>query len=499
MKKLFWLTVVCSVLVGGCFYRELEDAVIPQWSPAIAMPLVSSEFNAGDLLGTPGPGGYIYLDDDNGIGLAYHTTLLSTRASEIFEIPDFSFDISGPFDQLSLPLEFAEGDLLGRLSVEEGVFSYVVTWADPREGELMMSFPQWKRFGQIVSEKIATKASQQLYAGTIDLSGVTMDFSELTSENALDILFGAIDEHGPVDYTLDHFTAELSDLVFSDIEGQLRSFKLDHRVDTFDLGVVHNWIKGSVIFVNPRISMVAESSFGIPLVLSVDNFSGLGSGGATALSGDVVNSDWLIQEAAAGSPVRDSVVAVPDNSNVVDFLSISPSRISYRINLSASVSGGDVVTLSARDHITVTAGLQIPLHCMIQDAVLLDTFDVDIPAVAQLRRMELVLWFENSFPHAIGTQVFLLDSLGHTLDSLFRADDLLMASGQTDLSGRVVNASSRKTVVTFEAETIARLYRTRKLVVRARISTSEDGNQPVRYSTENRLRCRISANATISP
>lgn len=498
MKKLFWLTVVCSVLVG-CFYRELEDAVIPAWSPTVALSLVSSEFKAGDLLGAPGPEGYIYIDDDNGIGLAYHTTLLSTRATEIFEIPDFSFDISGPFDQLSLPLEFEEGDILGRLSIANGIFSYAIAWADPQEGELMMSFPQWKRFGDIVSHKIATQASQQLYSGTIDLSGVTMDFSGLTNENVLDILFAAFDEHGPVDFTLDRFTAELSDLVFSEIEGQLRSFKLDHRVDTFDLGVVHNWVKGSVVFVNPRISIVAESSFGIPLVLSVDNFSGLGSGGATELSGDVLNRDWVVQEAMAGSQVRDSVVAVPGNSNVVDFLSISPSRISYRINLSANVSGGGVVRLSDRDHMTVTAGLQIPLHCMIRDAVLMDTFDVDIPEVTQLRRMELILWFENSFPHAIGTQVFLLDSLGHTLDSLFQADDLLMTSAQTDVSGHVVSVSSRKTVVKFEAETIARLYRTRKLVIRARISTSADGNQPVRYSTENSLRCRISANATLAP
>src|SRR5690606_7547367 len=146
----------------------------------------------------------------------------------------------------------------------------------------------------------------------------------------------------------------LDDMDFLEVEGKLQSLHFDPRSDTLDLGLGRNWISGNVVFVKPRILLTVESDFGLPVLLRIDNFLAVSNTGTAQLSGSVINSAWEIPPASA-AVVQDTLNATAANSNIVDFLSISPTHISYQVNLAANLLAGQSAVLRQNDQITMTA------------------------------------------------------------------------------------------------------------------------------------------------
>lgn len=490
--------IVLALIAAGCFYDDLEQARLPSWTPQLALPLVSSELNAGDLLSNIGAQGYLRYDDDGAIVLTYEAVVLSAVAGEVFEVPPVHFEAGSLTDHAEIPFDMPQGNLLARLSLASGILTYTLEWSNPQQAEIIFSIPQITKDGEVLTELILADALQSAYTGTIDLSGYTFEFDTRDGRNFIDVVLETFSNGKLIHPVFGGLGVTLDDMDFLEVEGKLQSLHFDPRSDTLDLGLGRNWISGNVVFVKPRILLTVESDFGLPVLLRIDNFLAVSNTGTAQLSGSVINSAWEIPPASA-AVVQDTLNATAANSNIVDFLSISPTHISYQVNLAANLLAGQSAVLRQNDQITMTAHLELPLECMIQDVVLLDTFDVEFPDVENLHSVDINLWFENSFPHTISAQVLLSDSTGVIIDSLLIGDDTFIVAGATNEAGDVISPGEKTSVVRLDMETLANLQRAQKIIIRAGLSTDEGGTRPVRYTTANHLRCKVSALATVSP
>lgn len=494
--KIFSFLLV-MILAQGCFHKELEDVKLPAWKPGVAFPIITASFTVEDILQNAGPEGSIRNGSNDIVEAVYNHRLLSKNGSDVFSIPEFLFDIIPVDEKIAIPMSWPNGDILKELSLKEGFLEYLIEWQNAVDGSIEIVIPQAIKDGIPYSEVIATLSGQDLYEGKIDLSGYTLEFDMSSALNELEVGLKILAENLPENELIDRMKGQLTGLVFKAVEGYLKSFELSTRSDTIDFDLTRNWVSGSVVFVNPRISFFLDSDFAFPLSLRFSNFNSSRNGITTQLSGSVVNSGWNTMP----GKYADTVKVNSENSNIQDFFSITPRMITYEVIMEADIDPdiNQLHTLRDDSQITVDVEAEIPFECSIKNAIVRDTFDVAIERVDQVYDLMLDIVFENSFPHDIAVQMYFADADGVVLDSLLADDTIIIQSGLINEAGEVIAPVSKKTTIRLTGEKLENLYRASKIVLQAIVATADNGNVFIRYHSTDALSCRIGAVTTLKP
>lgn len=497
--KIIVLLVAITMMMVGCFRRDLENVGLPEWRPTVAVPLIFTEISANDILENVGPEGYVRAGDNDIVELVYEHEVLTLSGADIFRIPDFNFSLTDLEKTIVIPLEWPENDLLKSIALTTGLIEYIVEAREPTDGVITFSIPQATRDGVAYTWSIPTDKGQATYAGQIDLSGYLIDFDPNSGSNSLAILYDVVGNDSEVNDELARFQGKLKDLEFSYVEGFLKSFQLLPRHDTIDIDITSNWVSGSITLVNPRILFLLQSDLGFPLNISISNVSAIGTVASATLTGSIVTNGW---QSPGGTNAEYDTAAISDeNSNISDFLSISPQEITYQISLNAAINSESpgMYRLKGDSRIRIDAAVEVPFQCAIRDAVVRDTFDIRIDTIQNIEALSMRLEFENSFPHDLWTQLYLLDDEGVLIDSLLANDSQLMRSGEVDEVGNAISPATKLTTIDLSQEKLNNVYRATRMVVGVRVATAGGGEQFVRYTTSNFLKVKVGAIATLRP
>jgi len=259
----------------------------------------------------------------------------------------------------------------------------------------------------------------------------------------------------------------------------------------------------AITFADPGIEITSITSFGIPLIVEFDSVI------ATGAEGDQVTltmSDGNELEFLApgfdqmGETVTTSNLIDQTSSNLPDFLAVAPSNISYRVMGRTAVSSETTHFILNESEMDLVVELLLPLDFKSSGFALTDTMDFEVgDAVdtSMVRNAEISLTTLNELPLELEVQVLLLDEFYTVLDSLFDDERPLLGASQVDAEGKLVDAVEEINTVEFPLEKLAKLEQVQFIQVRAKLTTSDEGEPFVKIYSHYTLDFKISMLANL--
>lgn len=514
---LIFLVVSC---MSSCYKDRFDLNRLEQggeWSPDVAVPLIYSDLTMKDILDDYDHDNLIVEDGSGFLYLVYTNNIFSQTAEDILVISNqnintsFAFSVAGalPFgtDLTAAPhtasysFIMPNNAVIDELDAKNGLFDFTLYSPDlNHNATINIKIPSATLGGIPFNQNIEYTAGSTI-SHHISLNGYKILFDNTGgNQNKLDIIY-TITLHGSGGSNNSPYNINLGEscngIKFSKILGDLKQIPFDLPNDTVNIRIFSKNIHGMVDFENPMVHMYAYNSFGMPIRLDYNNFratSGWNAPYEVLLTG--LPSPWNIPPATSpGQDAQTHFDLFRTNSNIWDAIAISPQKfiadISGLSNPAGGISGNFALDTS---RLKIDAQVEIPLFGKAWDFILQDTIDLEFGQ--ETDKIEFMLFrinTTNGFPVEAIQQLIFIDGAGHPIDSLLIPEQQTLAAapcnGAPDY--RVTQSIKKLTESKLEHNRVVPLKNCKKIIVRAKLLTTQSGTQLVKFYSDYSLNVRI--------
>ncbi len=491
------------------------------WSPDVAVPLIYSNMTMKDLLNDYNHDNLYVNDTNNLLYLVYWNKIYSRTAEELLGIPNqslntnFQFSVTGSLPwgtDITAPLYTAyysfnthNNIIIDNVTLNSGTFDFIISIPGfTHNATINISIPSATIGGIPFSQDIAVIGSATT-TEHLNLSGYNIVFDNTGgNQNRLAITY-TVTVHGQGSANNSPYSVTMGEsfnnLVFEEIHGDFKQLGFNFPDDSIKLRLFTYNIQGTIDFENPKLHVYATNSFGMPVRINLNNLktsSGINAPYQVLITG--VPIPWDINAAPS---VGDSATTVfhlyRTNSNIWDAISIAPQWITTNITGLSNPSGvaaSNFATASSR--FDINTQIELPLDGKAWNFVLQDTiaceFGTDIDAAEYV---DFRINTQNGFPVEAITQLFFVDANNHILDSLLTPEQQIVVSA---LCGgapeyRVYETVHKLTDTRFEKARMTGIKDTKKIIIRGKLATSQNGTQIVKIYSDYELEVRLAARA----
>lgn len=535
----FWASMLLPLafMLGSTGCQEPpEELTFSTWTPIVAVPLVDTRFDLGDVLellgdslnATPVQG------ISNGeLAFVHEASLTGTLAEEWLVLPGldeaeaFVLDENVAFalnatlpgevwtytDSVKSALDVAqpEGAILTNVELATGqlTFSLNSDLGDDVSGELWIPNlldPTGLPFSvNWTAEMLANGA----FSVQENLSGW-----RLTPNNAGDVdneilgIYSFFIENDP-NHTAESGESILVELLvegltFERVEGDFGQEVISIEESATTLALFDDRFTTSGLSLE-RASIRVDITNGFGVTALLDSVAlELVQDGVTQISLETTAEDLFVAAAQgnAQNPTVASWQVDESNSNVVDFFSADPVGLNLSLGITTNpeaLAEGELNFIDSEGFVDANFRVEIPLSIRAVQVDFVDTLDFALALeeedeVAELDSAELRLILHNGFPFGVDLQAFFLDENGVVLDSLLSSTLSLFSMPVLNQEGLPLAPSEFREDFFFDWERANRLKLANRVVVLAWCSTAEAalGNY-VRLTEEQELQMQLGA------
>ncbi|MEI7595147.1 MAG: hypothetical protein WCK02_05315 [Bacteroidota bacterium] len=518
-----------SVLTSSCFKDDFDTNRLAggQYTPNVAVPVIHSELTLGDIIRDYDSEHMLVEDGTGFITLVYNGTVYSKLASELIIIADQNFSKT---ENYNLPPATPIGDSA------KNNYNQVLTFATPNGGiydsailktcdlklQLSLDLNQNAKFRFSIPN--ATKNGIPFYkelpytyngstpamlSSDIDLSDYKIVFNNSGGNNEIDINIEAVvfNNGNPIlpAYSFS-FTQDFTNIKYKKLFGYLGQQTFNIAVDTVSIDIFKNNIMGAFILEDPRIKITTTNSFGMPIDVSFNAIKANSPTNApfvVVLSGTGLPNPFSINAptiSQVGSSVRDSIYLHKNNSNFDNFINISPRTVTYSLtglsNPQATPIKNFVLENSRFD---VDLQVELPLYGRAWNFVLQDTFDFEFSKIQEIDWISFKINTTNSFPLESQIQVLFADSNYVVIDSLLNPLQSVVAAGIAGPAPayKVTVPTNKITETTLTAAKLDKLANCKKIIVRGKLATTNNGNDIVKIYSNYKLDVKLGTRAQL--
>ncbi len=513
------------LLMGGCTQDYFDPSRIsddlPGWEPDLALPLVSVNLSAADLLiWADSTGSYTSVGTDGMVSVVYRSTILSVGVNDLFFFPPISFpypmgltadEITALQGNGQLTKSFTNdvlfqvspgGEQLDSVRLGQGnmQFSFTNTFNHP--AQLTVNMPNMVKAGIAFSRTYAVGANATVN-DLIDVTGYAMDLSATTSGfNQLRVRYDLSLTHsgGSTNQSQQVIsTQSFTDMRFSHVFGYFAQQNIQVPLDTVQVDLFRNAIQGDIHFVDPRFSLTLNNSFGVPMGLTLDHLSGWSDAtGSFPFNQTVINGVQPIGAPGIGQ-IGQSVATTftfdRNTSNIDQLLDQRLSSILYQLTAQMNPAGQAFNFATDQSRIEVVADVEVPLWgratgFVIQDTIPFPESDVlaDMVSEGMIR-----VGTTNGFPADATIQLIFLDENRQPTDSLQQTPlQPVIRSGTVGSNGRVTAPVETKVDFAVPADKVGHVFGCKEMVIRASLNTTDGGTTDIRFYNDYRLDLRLS-------
>jgi hypothetical protein len=271
---------------------------------------------------------------------------------------------------------------------------------------------------------------------------------------------------------------------------------------SFNIDFLEN-ISGNIVFSDPSLYVTTTNSMGVPVEVDVDiNGENTSSGNQASLAGtpQIIGFPDLNQ---IGQYVNSEVSYTPQNSDIVNFLSILPNEINMAGGLISNPNGN---TPPMQNHligdgeaifgIRLELGLDFQIDDLyLTDTISLESMDIDLGDTLSLNSLKLYLNTLNGFGLTADLQLRFLDED----DQLIDIQDLpLLSAAQVDSNGKVVEATLSKSELEIDRAILNQLESGSRIVFRLSFNSPNNGNDDLILHYTNFLKLYLAAEVNVS-
>jgi hypothetical protein len=501
-------------------------------SPSLAVPLETGSLSLDNIIKEISSENVGRFPDDSLLYLTFSQALLSNSASSVMSIPNQSFpqlylasDITIPAWLLALLGDTVKykKNLNGTFTVthNEKIDSIKIKTANLKI-QISSSF---KLLGLLRIRSNNIKINGQPFARDIPIGNISGTFSTtvpislnnsaiyLNSTNILPLSFeldliksGA----GIVAGQNCNISMSFEDLKFSSVFGYLGDYSLLVENGQFDLGNAEDLLGGGELsFADPRLSLLVNNSFGIPVEISLSNVSTYSKKNNVTTPINFIGINPFNIKAPnktqIGQFVKDTIKINKSNCNIVQAMETSPKTFSYSINAKTNPAGpGSYNFVTDSSAMDVNFEIVVPIWIRAKGFSLRDTVDLNISkdfgdVFDYINYFKFTVDGKNEFPLEVGIQVFFTDSSYVVLDSLFVGNSVLLNPAAVNVNGKVSKAEDFKKSVELSKERLTGIRKTKFAIFRAKLNTSNaSAGQYVKFYSYYKLDFKMSVKTNLT-
>lgn len=528
---LMLIIALSSCMKSGDFDFSKIKAI--EWNPKMAVPLVSSSLTIMDIIKQKGTSSNFMIDQKGFVTLVYKDRLYSINPTSMVTIPATSFAVSHTFTaleaaaissagSLSIPFQTdikitpADSIRIDSLICSKGDLTLTITGTVNNNGYIVLSIPQAKKNGLPLNTTITPLANG---TKTIDLSGYKFDLTKVAGKpstfrlNALitvtNLPAGSITAGKVINF---NFLQHIESVKV--LSGYFGRFILISAKRTEGLHIFNNALsQGQFSLVDPYIKFTFTNSIGVPIQLRISELRGMNTttGQSLNLFGNpgLPNPINLISPpyiANAGAPAG---ISTNINTYTVNntgtggalnkFLNIKPNSISYNF-YSLTNPNGNILENFVRDSskLVVDVEVGLPLYGYTKNLAIQDTFAFKLDNISEAQSMLIRTIIDNEFPLEARMQVYFTDANYVRLDSLITTDPIIIPAAQITLAtGELLSSSKKISDFNYPKERINKITGTKKILVKALLSTSGTATQNIKIFNTYQLKVKLAVQAEI--
>jgi hypothetical protein len=463
LKGIVYLLVL--LVFAGC--RKPTGA---NWDVDIVVPVASSKLNIKNFISDT-----IFGADNTGLlHFRINREIASLKLDSLINLPNTSFQNEFPFPN---GLELQPGQTFTFLPASELTFSVdngvEITRAEIRKGTLNVSFSnslsQPVDFIYVVTSAVKGGApltiSEVIPPGnkslvkSYDLSGYSFNMKGMGNNkvntiiqtytvglNALASSVTATGNSAKIDVTY-------SQLVPDYVEGYFGNDVIKIDQDTTNISFINNLKATNFQLTETTMEFKILNQVGADFRASLNGITSINTSQnkSVPLSSNllsVINIDWPLRNGNSVTSSTKTLLFDKTNSNITQFVSNLPDKISYSGSVTINTQGKLDVGYSNyafyNSGISIHANIDIPLKFTADQFKLETTTKTEIGNVEQLDRVNsgnFVVSASNGYPFTARLQAFMLDEFGTVIDSLF-------VPGSNSISAAALNSKNEVTAPT---------------------------------------------------
>jgi len=545
ISAFFFISAAFLLMGSGCLKDDFSKRAASEWNPDFAFPIVNSDLDVNDFLVQDNSPTIIGINDSNIVEIIYNSLAYSKRARDLVNLP--TFITTTPFGMSAAATStFNATTTNGSEVTDSVVFEYPYS-LDPQLGVASDLDTVFFKSG-ILNVSIASQIPQnckvrvevpglfinaQPFLQNIELNSVGQtpltgnfnrnlvnSFLVLNSQEKLVVRFVITTTRtntAPVPVAGQLIASmSIANPAFKRISGYFEGLQMPViNNDTLFLRIFKNVISATNLnFVNPHALIKVQNSTGIGVSATINSFTGYRPGVSIPpinLSGFTFPAQVAAQANYNGPPSAANFNLTNQNgSNIGNVINTFPRYMIASSNHTLTHGApGTWGFLMDTSRVSIYSEVRLPLDGLTLNLQVLDTVDFDFNAVSSdIERAMLRLNITNGFPLEGALQLYFckktVNNQGQTtaltvLDSLYTGAELVLLSGVTDGNGFVNQSVNKVTDAFIEAEEWKRLSTARAdaIIVRARMTTFNTGQNIVKIYETNSMNLRIAAQIKI--
>ena len=487
------------LLFTACL-KDYESVEIEAWNPSIAIPVLNTTLKIENLLDNFETGGYVNVDEDKFITLVYQGEVLSYRGEDIIQIPDINLPIIDT--AMSIPYgNLAFNYALDEFKIKAGNFSY--RFDSPYAQDLMVKIviPNLKKNGKIFETDVAVSSTGDLpvqEAASLDLTGYVFDFYS----QVLDLKYIAINTNTNERVVLDNVQFSFKDLAYSHVIGTFSPQVLDLPKDEIKIDLFTNSAGGSIYFEEPKIKIIFENSFGIPVELTAESLEVMTENGGVMHLNSVLDNGLSFNYPSLnelGNYKTTTLLLDKNNANIADVIANNPQEFSYDFSAILNPNNSNPVRGFIQDtsDIRVNVDVELPLWVRANGSFITEkSVDFDASIFENIKEAEFKLIARNGLPVDAGIQLYFEDDNGVIQDSLLQDFQNFLLAARIDSEGKVISNTENKVLINLAEDRIINFQKATKIRLRANITTENIEGSAVKFYSDYGLTLQLGLKAT---
>ncbi len=515
------------LLMSSCVPEEFKTKGINMEAinPEYAIPLVSDELSLSNLIASGSS--FIRQNNEGYISLVYRGQIFSTTAEKAVIIPNQNFNQTMSLSAaqanalmngqgITITAQSVHSFLIGSREIDSiwlkagamvaSLASEIktsgalkITIEDAKKGVTILSLNVPFAYGSSIPVLASNNTLLEGYHWNLTKGGLGYNCVNLKYELSLNATTETIT-------TADQMNIDLNfqGLKFSRFYGYIGQVNLLDEGDTIDLTVFDD--NNTVVKIeDPKIKIICGNSFGVPVKAGFTKLATYTSGQPeTAVTGvpDPLPIP-LPNISQFGQMLYDSVLLNQSTSNIKTAINQKPKHLIFKAYINLNPNGKQQRNfVSDLSQLKIILDVELPLYGSIYNFVLEGNKDLSFKMPDQEIIEAVTLRFTgiNGYPIDLFTQVYFMDSLGGTFDSLFPSRNYkFIESAAIGTDGKVIAKTTKTSDFIFDILRAKRLSRLAKVKLRAELGTiSQGGSYPsVKFYSNYSLGIKIGMKAKL--
>lgn len=490
-KGIFFLMLCFTT---SCQLNEFEEIEGFSYEAEFALPLVNTEVTIQDFLDRSSNDlSFLTIEDDGSFTLNYEEEAEALKGKEALEKIDLSFPLPVPEQYNTISFQELEGVQAESAQFKTGSLSFELNSDLAENLDVSITFPSIRKDGQALELTGRIEYDGNIPAQgnipALDLTGYVMTIPngelvveyQATNDNnesrEVAVILGAAQN-----WTFDNITGGWSE----------QSYTVE--TDTLDIDLYNNQVDGELFFSNPKLGITIHNSFGVPILVSLQNIGVLThTGEILTFTSEDLDSGLLAAAPGInqqGTSIESYYLIDRTNSNIDAIFNAKPVKIWYEVN--TLVAPGNTPTsgfIMESSQMDVAVNFELPIEGTAKGFAVEEIIEMKLGDTEEdpLQEAQLKLITSNEIPIDAGLQIYFLNAAGQRVDSIFNEVSEVVKS----------NAPAVTSFFDLSPERLEAIRSTQQIIVRSEFSTTNNGNTPVIIKNDQELSVKLGLRATI--